>query len=196
MVCTGRHRGMSADTALAIPPQGWPDDFEIARARATLLADGDVDLFAALYGDPETMRHVAPVLDRQAANRAFAAAQRQMRANPPVARYWRLDTASGAQGLLSLVPDVDGRTAETGLLLPPAAQARGVATAALGHLRDAVLGADAFEALWTRHRVGHRAAVGLMQRLGFVPGAPADGWQRWCLDRRTWRALVDDPPGD
>ena len=81
-------------------------------------------------------------------------------------------------------------------VLPPAMQAQGVATAALGHLRDALLQAGAFDALWTRHRVGHAAAVVLMQRLGFVPKSPVDGWQRWRLDRRSWRALVDAPPAD
>lgn len=187
---------MTADTASTAQPHGWPADFEIDGVRATLLADGDADLFFALYGDPATMRHVAPVLDPHAANRAFDAAQRQMRAAPPVARYWRLDTAPGARGLLSLVPDADGRAAETGLLLPSAAQGRGVATAALGHLCDAVLGAGALDALWTRHRVGHAAAVGLMQRLGFRSETPADGWQRWCLECLTWRALVDDRPAD
>ncbi|MET0327892.1 MAG: GNAT family protein [Luteimonas sp.] len=183
-------------TANAWPPHGWPADFQVAGVRATLLADGDVDLFVAMYGDPATMRHVAPVLDHHGATRAFAAAQRQMRTTPPIARYWRLDIASGARGLLSLVSDADGRAAETGLLLPSAAQAQGIATAALGHLCDAVLGADAFDALWTRHRVGHAAAMGLMRRLGFVPETPADGWQCWRLDRRTWRALVDAPPAD
>ncbi|MCD9126746.1 GNAT family N-acetyltransferase [Luteimonas fraxinea] len=187
---------MTADTASEALPQGWPAGFEIAGVRATLLSDGDADLFVALYGDPGTMRHVAPVLDHHAATRAFAAARRQMQAAPPVARYWCLDTASGARGLLSLVADADGRAAETGLLLPPTMQAQGVATTALGHLRDAVLRAGAFDALWTRHRVGHAAAIGLMRRLGFMPEAPADGWQRWRLDRRTWRALVDAPPAD
>ena len=51
MVCTGRHRGMSTDTALAIPPQGWPDDFEIARARATLLVPEDKRGFGGDWGD-------------------------------------------------------------------------------------------------------------------------------------------------
>lgn len=186
---------MIPDTARTASPHGWPVGFEIAGVRATLLADGDADLFVALYGDSRAMRHVAPVLDHHSATRAFAAARRQMHAAPPVARYWRLDTASG-EGLLSLVPDADGRAAETGLLLPPAMQAQGVATTALGHLRDAVLRAGAFDALWTRHRVGHAAAMGLMRRLGFMPEAPADSWQRWRLDRRTWRALVDAPPAD
>ena len=187
---------MTVGAARTASPHGWPDGFEIDGVRATLLSDGDADLFVALYGDSATMRQVAPPLDHHAATRAFAAARRQMEANPPVARYWRLDTASGARGLLSLVPDADGRAAETGLLLPPAMQAQGFATAALDHLCNVVLRADAFDALWTRHRVGHAAAVGLMQRLGFVPESPADGWQRWRLDRRTWRALVDASPAD
>jgi RimJ/RimL family protein N-acetyltransferase len=191
-----RHPVMTADTARTAPPHGWPADFHAGGVRATLLADGDADLFVALYGDPATMRQVAPALDHRAATRAFVAARRQMQAAPPAARYWRLDTASGARGLLSLVPDADGRAAETGLLLPLAMQAQGVATTALDYLCDAVLRVDAFDALWTRHRVAHAAAVGLMQRLGFVPETPVDGWQRWRLDRRTWRALVDERPAD
>jgi len=187
---------MNIDPATAAHTLGWPDAFEIAGLRATPLTDDDADLFAALYGDPATMRHVGPALDHDAARRAFMAARRQMRGDPPAARYWRLDTATGTDGLLSLVPDAAGRIAETGLLLPPALQGQGVATAALGHLRDAVFGAEAFDALWTRHRPGHAAAAGLMRRLGFVPKAPADGWQRWRLERGTWRALVGHPAGD
>ncbi|MEN5116857.1 GNAT family N-acetyltransferase [Luteimonas sp. TWI662] len=174
----------------------WPGNFEAVGGRATLLADDDAALFVALYGDPATMRQVGPALDRSAATRAFAAARRQMRGDPPAARFWRLETAAGAQGLLSLVPDAAGRDAETGLLLAPAAQRQGVATAALGHLCEVALGTGAFEALWTRHRAGHAAAVGLMRRLGFVRAAPVEGWQRWRLGRTAWRALAGGASAD
>lgn len=169
---------------------GWPEDFETGGVRAALLTDDDAALFLALYGDPATMRQVGPALDPAAARRAFAAARRQMRGDPPAARFWRLTTAVGTHGLLSLVPDAGGRAAESGLLLAPSAQRQGVATAALGHLCDVALGTGAFEALWTRHRPGHAAAVGLMRRLGFARDAPEDGWQRWRLDRETWRRLA------
>ncbi|TDK32915.1 GNAT family N-acetyltransferase [Luteimonas terrae] len=174
----------------------WPEDFEVAGIRATLLGDGDSAVFPALYGNPATMQQIGDVLDRPATMRAFAAARRQMRADPPVARYWCLDAGADVRGLLSLVPDTNGRTAETGLLLPPALQARGVATAVLGHLRDAVLGTGALDALWTRHRAGHAAAAGLMRRLGFEAQAPADGWQRWRLHRNAWCRLVGHAAAD
>lgn len=187
---------MNADTARAADPLGWPDAFAVAEVHARPLADGDADLFVTLYGDPATMRHVGPVLDPQAAARAFAAAQRQMQLHPPLARYWRIETGSGECGLLSLVPDADRRAAETGVLLPPAVQGQGIATAMLGRLRDALFGAGALDILWTRHRSGHAAAVGLMRRLGFVDAAPVQGWQRWHLERDTWRGLVDRPLAD
>mgnify|MGYP000878705294 CR=1 FL=1 len=171
----------------------WPQDFEVADMRATLLDDGDPALFAALFGDPATMQGVGPALDRHAATRAFSAARRQMQADPPAARYWCLDAGVPARGLLSLVPDADGRAAETGVLLPPALQARGVATAVLGHLCDVVLGTGALDALWTRHRAGHAAAAGLMRRLGFEARPPENGWQHWRLERDAWRRLVGHP---
>jgi RimJ/RimL family protein N-acetyltransferase len=175
---------------------GWPGTFEIGGVRATPLVDGDAALFATLYGDPATMDWVGRALDRPTALRAFAAARRQMRGDPPAACYWRLATPVGGDGLLSLVPDATTHAAETGVLLPPAAQARGVATAVLGHLRDAVFGAGGCTLLWTRHRVGHAAAEHLMRRLGFVADVPADGWQRWYLEARAWRAFAGRPPAD
>ena len=187
---------MNADTAPGGDTLGWPGAFAVADMHARPLDDDDADLFATLYGDPATMRHVGPVLDPRAAARAFAAAQRQMRLHPPAARYWRLGTGQGAYGLLSLVPDADRRSAETGVLLPPAVQGQGVATAMLGHLRDCLFGAGALDVLWTRHRSGHAAAVGLMRRLGFVEVPPGQGWQRWQLERDTWRALVGRPLAD
>ena len=116
-----------------------PRTFVTPRLQARLLDGQDAELFAACYGDAATMRHVGPTLDSAATARAFAAALRQLRSDPPAAFYWRLDTAAGAVGLLSLVPDVNRRRAETGVLLC-AARGQGVAREALSMLlalRDA-----------------------------------------------------------
>ncbi|WP_394004864.1 GNAT family N-acetyltransferase [Luteimonas sp. WGS1318] len=168
----------------------WPDMFTTARLRATPLCEADGALFAALYGDAETMAQVGAPLDVEAAGRALSAALRQMRSDPPRARYWRLDDGPHALGLLSLVIDAGRTTAETGLLLGAGARTRGIACEALAALLPRVICAGGLEAVWTRHRPGHAAAEGLMRSLGFAPLDAAAGWARWQMGRARLRALA------
>lgn len=171
----------------------WPDVFTTARLRATPVSEVDGALFAALYGDVETMAQVGALLDVDAAGRALSAALRQMRSDPPRARYWRLDQGPHALGLLSLVVDTARTTAETGLLLGAGARTRGLAREALAELLPHVVCAGGLDAVWTRHRPGHAAAEGLMRSLGFSPLEGAAGWARWQMDRTRLQALAETP---
>lgn len=181
---------MSAGAASGEPAARWPDRFVTAQLQAAPLDEGDGALFAALYGDAATMAHVGPALSPVAASRAFAAARRQMQGERPCARYWRLDGAGPALGLLSLVVDPGRVTAETGVLLNAAGRGRGLAADALSGLLSAVLRADGLDAVWTRHRAAHGAAAGLMHALRFAPVEERDGWLRWRMDRARWSALA------
>jgi len=171
----------------------WPDVFTTARLRATPVCEADGALFAALYGDAGTMAQVGAPLDEAAVAGTLSAALRQMRSDPPRARYWRLDEGTRGVGLLSLVVDAARTTAETGVLLGAGARTRGVAREALAALLPQVMGAGGLDAVWTRHRPGHAAAVGLMQSLGFAPLEAADGWARWRMDRTRCQALAEAP---
>ncbi|MDR6992527.1 GNAT family N-acetyltransferase [Luteimonas sp. 3794] len=171
----------------------WPDVFSTERLCATPVSEVDGALFAALYGDAETMAHIGAPLDVDAAARGLSGALRQMRSDPPKARYWRLDEDGHAAGLLSLVVDPDRHTAETGVLLGDGARGRGIAREALAALLPRVVCAGGLDAVWTRHRPGHAAADGLMRALGFAPLGTADGWARWQMDRRRLQALAETP---
>jgi RimJ/RimL family protein N-acetyltransferase len=80
--------------------------------------------------------------------------------------------------------------AEVGVLLLPAAQGMGVASAAIAALADVVFTASPLETLWTRHGHAHAAAAALMRRVGFesVP-CGVDGEGRWQLTRARWSGL-------
>ena len=181
---------MSGDGGRVDVSSVWPGEFTTARLRATPLCDADGALFAALYGDADTMAQVGTPLDAEAARRALSAALRQMCSDPPRARYWRLDEGPQALGLLSLVVDPTRTTAETGLLLCAGARSRGIAREALAALLPRVIRTGGLESVWTRHRTGHAAAEGLMRALGFAPLDAAAGWARWQMDRARLQALA------
>jgi len=180
-----------AADAMTIPDTSihWPGRFATPRVLARPLGGDDAVLFAALYVDAYTMAQIGEPLGPEAADRAFAAALRQMRRAPPSARYWRLDEGDDPLGLLSLVPDAERRTAETGLMLVGAGRARGIAREVLAALLPPVLVPGGLDALWTRHRVGHGAAEGLMRGLRFEK-VGATGWSRWQMTATHWQMLV------
>lgn len=159
------------------------------------LSPGDAALYAGLYADPDTMRHVLPPAAGERARRAFDAALAASARPWPTARVWTLVRPPEIQafGLVGLDPDGLGG-AEVGAMIPPARQGQGYATEAI-----ALLAAHAFKelglvSLHTRHADGHGLAEGLMQRLGFEPAPRQDGPHpvRWRLSRARWQALQGD----
>lgn len=160
------------------------------------MAAGDRALFRALYGCADTLRHVGAAMDTVRADAAFDRVIGLLDAHPGRYGYWCLPGAGGtAAGLMALLGDADGAGGEVGVLLPPAAQRSGVATAAIGALARAVFARTALQRLWTRHAPGHEAAAALMRRLGFSAIAPdAEGRCRWELRREAWTSRGDGYP--
>ncbi|MBB6599500.1 GNAT family N-acetyltransferase [Luteimonas sp. MC1825] len=160
----------------------------------------DEALYCALYGDPDTMRHVGPALAPEAGRTAFARVMAQLAARPPRAAYWLLPwrvaatVAGPPAGLMALqIHAGAGDAAEVGVLLPPGAQGAGVASAGIAALVDVAFTASPLLALWTRHVRDHAAAAGLMRRAGFQPAADGlAGECRWRLTRAHWARATQE----
>ncbi|MGY1457839.1 MULTISPECIES: GNAT family N-acetyltransferase [unclassified Luteimonas] len=156
------------------------------------LAPRDRALYCGLYGCADTMRNVGAPLPGEAAAAAFDRVLMLLEREPARYGYWLLPGAleAGAPcGMMALLGDEAATSAEVGVLLAPAAQRSGVATAAITALADAVFTATDLRRLWTRHASGHEAAAALMRRTGFraMPSAP-HGPCRWELARDDWMA--------
>lgn len=163
---------------------------ETPRLRLRPLGPGDEALYLALYGDPETMRHVVEPPGAAALRRGFAAALACNREAPARRRFWVMaDRADGRPvGLLGLDLAAGG---EVGAVLAPTDQARGYATEAIAALADHAFDALGLDRLHTRHDAGHALAACLMARLGFEPvarTAAARGWT-WALTPARWRTV-------
>lgn len=178
-----------------------------AKIDLRLLASGDVALYAALYGDPGTMAFVAAAQDPHQLTRSFASTCRANTATPPRRRTWVIHERGAARdlGLIGLVWDAattdDRQGAELGVVLPPALQGRGIASAAIAALAHHAFGPLGLQRLHTRHDSAHGPAGGLMSRLGFLRTRAEDGprgW-RWELTPERWSAHGDgsrvDPLG-
>lgn len=168
------------------------------RLRLQPLAEGDRELYVALYSDAETMSRIAPAQTPEAAARGFGAALAAMRSSPPRRRFWVMREASGAAiGLLGLDHDEPGG-GEVGALIPPLHQGRGYATEAIAALADHAFGALGLQRLHTRHVAGHGLAAGLMRGLGFRQAPDADGPHRvrWELDPERWARCPGRQGGD
>lgn len=153
------------------------------------LAPGDEALYAALYGDADTMARIAAPRDAAASARSFRAALRANQQEHPQGGWWVICRAAGGEalGLAGLAPDAMGG-AEVGVVLPAAHQGQGHATRAIAALADHAFGALGLARLHTRHDAGHALAAGLMQALGFEQtGADTGdkGW-RWQLTPERW----------
>lgn len=182
------------------------DAFDAGPAVCRLLLDGDRTLYHALHGNAAVMAGIGPVLDAEQADRGFANALAHNRRPLPQARarFWRIvDAASGeAAGLLALVraPAAPAQ-AELGVMLLPAWQRRGLASASLAGLiallrsaADADVRATVFTA---RTAEDNRAAAALFSRLGFVacasdpPQAAAQPDDAAALRLCHWRLQTD-----
>jgi RimJ/RimL family protein N-acetyltransferase len=154
-------------------------------------ADGDVALYVALFTDAEVMRAVgAPFAPDRAARAAASALGHQQEANGRF-RHWVIEHPKGPGGLVGLALRGErwsGGEAELGVLLWPATQARGAATAAIRAVRPWAFEVAGLAALTCHHADGHAAAAALMRRTGFRPCAPASGAAPPC----GWRCDATD----
>lgn len=157
------------------------------------LRPGDRALYCMLYGCAETMSRVGAPMHPGHAAAAFERVLGLLQRQPARYGYWVLPGAGAdtAGGIMALLGDEALTRAEVGVLLAPAAQRSGVATAGITALADAVFAATDLRGLWTRHARGHEAAAALMRRTGFTATPSASpGACRWQLARADWLARV------
>lgn len=145
--------------------------------------DSDLALYAALFTDAGVMRAVGPPFAPDRAARAAAASLRHQRDADGRFRHWVIEHAEGAAGLLGLALRggawANGE-AELGVLLWPAWQARGAATAAITAVRPWAFAIAGLGALTCHHAEGHDGAAALMRRVGFAPCPPRAGAPHPC----------------
>jgi RimJ/RimL family protein N-acetyltransferase len=150
------------------------------------LDDADLALYAALFADAEVMRAVGAPFTRDRAERAASASLRHQRDDAGRFRHWVIEHPEGTAGLLGLSLRSDAwraGEAELGVLLWPAWQARGAATAAITAVRPWAFDVAELAVLTCHHAEAHAGAAALMHRVGFTPCPPrADaplpmGWE-------------------
>jgi RimJ/RimL family protein N-acetyltransferase len=173
-----------------------PDlSFETPRVRARLLCEDDLDLYLALYTDPEVMRYIGPVMEREKAEDLFRLSLRHTRQMGVRALYWRVfSPSSGASiGLASLVRDaVHGASAEVGLMLPADERSAGIGQ----HCLSAMIG-SCLSGLWplgisevcARHDEANVAARRLVESLDFTfVGSNPDRILSWRMSHGSWHS--------
>lgn len=168
--------------------------FETPLVRARLLCEGDLDLYLALYTDPEVMRYIGPVMGREEATQIFRKALGH-NVNPGArARYWHISSrATGSEfGMAALVRDILVPTRyEMGLMLLPQYQNTGVGSPALACIVDGALSGDwrlEAEEITTRHLDEHAGGKGIMRSLGFdMFDLGVSGFQGWRMTAKSWR---------
>jgi RimJ/RimL family protein N-acetyltransferase len=154
-------------------------------------ACGDEALYVELFCSDEVMRQVGPPFALKRAERAAAASLRHQNDAAGRFRHWIIEHAEGRAGLLGLALRSErwaGGEVELGVLLRPAWQARGAATAAITAVMPWAFGEARIAALTCHHAPTNPAASALMRRVGFTPcPARADapwpcGWQRLAVE--------------
>ncbi|MBX3713907.1 MAG: GNAT family N-acetyltransferase [Lysobacter sp.] len=168
--------------------------FETPRVKARLLCEDDLDLYLALYTDPEVMRYIGPVMGREDVLAVFEKSLGHNRRLGVRALYWRVFDRSNddaSVGLASLVREIrDGGAADVGLMLSSDVQ-----RSSLGqHCLAAMIG-NCLSGYWNlgvseitaRHVESHAAARRLVESLGFVgEGLDAKGFASWRMRHEAW----------
>jgi len=167
--------------------------FETPRVRARLLCEDDLDLYLALYTDPEVMRYVGEVLPTDAIRDLFGKVVASNRREGAAGRYWAIThLRTGAWlGQASMIRDAaTERCAEIGIMLLSTAQHRGVGLQVLQALvRLALAGTiwpDVRE-LVARHAADNDGAGRLVSHVGFHRCDASSDFVCWRL-----RALCED----
>lgn len=169
--------------------------FETPRVKARLIREDDLDLYLALYTDPEVMRYIGPVLGINQAETLFRLSLGHTRRMGVRALYWRVfDRVSGASiGLASLVRDAPrGESAEVGLMLQADQRNAGVGQ----HCLSAMIG-SCLSGVWplgisevsARHAEANLAARRLVESLDFTcVGSNPDRIVSWRMCHGAWRS--------
>jgi RimJ/RimL family protein N-acetyltransferase len=161
-------------------PTPAPDAIALAAPPFQLrpFAAGDLALYAGLFTDDEVMRAVGPTFTPDRAARAAASSLRHQGDAEGRFRHWVIEHPEGTAGLLGLALRGKGwrdGEAELGVLLRPAWQGRGAATAAITAVRPWAFDIAGLGVLTCHHAEAHAGAAALMQRVGFTRCPPRSG---------------------
>ena len=168
--------------------------FETPLVRARLLCEDDLDLYLALYTDPEVMRHIGPLLGREEATSQFRKAIVLTVEDPARVRYWAAyrteDACEAPLGLLSAARNGSRtRTIEIGIMLLGREQRRGYGSALLSWLIRYVFTSDVVDVdvVIAKHLWSNVAAGKLFAGLGFSAATDEDYAVRECaLTLQQW----------
>ena len=165
--------------------------FETTRLRLRPLDAHDEALYCKLYTDPGLMRHIGTPMSPEAARRSFHVVLEHQGGSRMV---WVItERGYGSErGILGVSRKEE--SAEVGVILFAAAQARGIAAEVIAAIADILFEARDIGWIWTRHDVKNAPADALMRNLGFEPLAPdrrpldmPKGEMRWQLTHDMWR---------
>lgn len=150
----------------------------------------DAGLYRALYTDPRVMAEIGPPLTPEAADAAFARVVRHNGLDVPGHRAWTIEDRETDErlGLVALVREGDGTTAELGIMLVPAAWTGRVAVLALRHALEAGFESQGLSVVRATCREGRNVRVvrGLLRPFGFQWAGSQGGIAEWRLARREW----------
>ena len=172
---------MTAPTPLSAPPF-------VLRPYAC----GDEALYVELFCSEAVMREVGPPFALERAERAAAASLRHQDDEAGRFRHWIIEHAEGRAGLLGLALRSErwvGGEVELGVLLRPAWQARGAATAAITAVMPWAFRTAQIATLTCHHAPTNSGAAALMRRLGFAQ-CPARADAPWPCG---WEHRAEDP---
>ncbi len=146
--------------------------FETSRVKARLLCEDDLDLYLALYTDPEVMRYIGPVMGREAAEAQFRKALALNVKRPGRVRYLTGfgigETGLMPVGILSVAwSESCPRSVEVGVMLLSCMRRGGYGQALLSRLVGRIRASFGLDVVTARHLAQNVAARELFTSLGF-----------------------------
>jgi RimJ/RimL family protein N-acetyltransferase len=169
-------------------------EVETDRLRLRALALADENLYCALYTDPDTMRFIGPPLTSERAQKSFRAAMR-LQSQSPAQQIVLTIVERGSNhpiGICSLHQiDLRRGVAEAGIILHPAARARGYSREGLGALVDRAFERLPIGEVWVQISVDYAIVERLVISVGFKRApdgahvAAGSDWQVWRIDRES-----------
>ena len=164
------------------------DTFETARLRFRPLAEADRDLYCALYGDEDTMRHIGAALPLEQASRQFDLLLRASRRSSSTARAttWAMwvvsvQTDDSTIGIFSV--RIADAQADMGAMLHRQWRGQGMVTEAVAAMVDRLFQRERVALVTASHRHDNAAAEGVLRRMGFAPEQLEGGAMRWSVPR-------------
>lgn len=168
--------------------------FETPRVKARLLCEDDLDLYLALYTDPEVMRYIGPVMGREAAEAQFRKSIILNEESCGMVRYWAgcsvEESGVARMSILSAaLTDQTPRSFEVGIMMLGSKWRMGYGNALLQGLVGCLFNASRFNAdvVMARHLAENTGAQSLFSRLGFSNLMHNDSKMKLCsMSSQQW----------